>query len=47
MKIPNFIRYIIPRTVWSLYREGGKPVLTIWKQWINKVWNVKKFELKE
>ena len=49
MKIPNWIKYCIPRVVWTVYGEKDEEsgywirTICIWRQWFDRTWDVVRF----
>lgn len=40
-----YVRQILPLRYESRYREGGKPILCIWRMWLGRCFNVRSFVL--
>lgn len=51
MELPNWIRYIFPKVVWTTYGEKNEDTgefektFCIWKQWLNFCYVIERFKI--
>lgn len=46
-KIIWYLKQLLPLTYWSFYTENNIKVMSIWKMWLGKVYNHRKWIVKK